>query len=112
DVPSRRELRLAAAEVHERQLSDIYQAIGQLTAILDDDAGDAAALAELDRIYAREQMWAELLDVIDRRALLAISARDRADLAFRAAALVERELADEDGAIPRHGAVLQLLPAH
>ena len=86
DLRERQALRHAAAQVYEEQLDDIYQAIGQLTAILDDDAGDAGALAELDRIYAQEKMWPELLDVVDRRALLAISARDRADLAFRAAA--------------------------
>jgi tetratricopeptide (TPR) repeat protein len=112
DPPTRRELRLAAAAVHEKQLSDVYQAIGQLTAILDEYAVDAAALAELDRIYAREKMWPELLDVLDRRAALAVSPGDRADLAFRAASLVEHELADPDASIPRYGGVLQVVPAH
>jgi tetratricopeptide (TPR) repeat protein len=112
DLRARQELRQAAAKVYEHQLSDIYQAIGQLTAILDDDAGDPAALAELDRIYVKEKLWPELLDVVDRRALLAINSRDRADLAFRAAALVEHELRDPDAAIPRYGAVLQVLASH
>ncbi|MBA2541142.1 MAG: hypothetical protein H0V17_15990, partial [Deltaproteobacteria bacterium] len=112
DVKVRAELRHAAAKVHEDQLDDIYQAIGQLTAILDDDAGEAGALAELDRIYSKQKMWPELLDIVDRRSLLAAAARDRADLAFRAAKLVDNELADPDAAIPRYGAVLQVLPAH
>ncbi|HSK02881.1 MAG TPA: tetratricopeptide repeat protein, partial [Kofleriaceae bacterium] len=112
DPPARRELRLAAAQVHEQQLSDIYQAIGQLTAILDEDLADPAALAELDRIYTGEKMWTELLEVVDRRANLAASAQHRADLMFRAGSLVERELSDPDGAIPRYGAVLGVLPAH
>ena len=71
ELPTRQALRHAAAEVYERQLDDVYQAIGHLTAILDDDAGEATALAELDRIYAKEKMWPELLDIVDRRALLA-----------------------------------------
>jgi len=112
DLRARQELRHAAAKVYEQELSDIYQAIGQLTSILDDDAGEGAALAELDRIYAKEKLWPELLDVVDRRALLAIAARDRADLAFRAAHLVELELHDPDAAIPRYGAVLQVLSSH
>jgi tetratricopeptide (TPR) repeat protein len=112
ELVARQELRAAAAAVYETKLNDIYQAISQLTAVLDDDAGDARALAELDRIYSKEKMWPELLDVVDRRALLAISARDRADFAFRAARLVETELADPDAAIPRYGAVLQVLPGH
>ncbi len=112
DLPARQALRIAAAKVYEHDLKDIYQAIGQLTAVLDDDQGDATALAELDRIYGAERMWPELLDVVDRRALLAISARDRADLAYRSARIVEHELADPDAAIPRYGAVLQISATH
>ncbi|MEO8704973.1 MAG: tetratricopeptide repeat protein, partial [Kofleriaceae bacterium] len=112
DLASRQALRQTAAKVYETQLSDVYQAIGQLNSILDDDAGNPTALAELDRIYTKEKLWPELLDVVDRRALLAVSARDRADLAFRAAQLVETELRDPDAAIPRYGAVLQVLPSH
>ena len=112
DLTQRQALRRVAASVFEHQLTDIYQAIGQLNAVLDDDAGDATALAELDRIYTKERMWPELLDVVDRRALLAISAKDRADLAFRAAQLVETELSDVDAAVPRYGAVLTVLASH
>ena len=109
---ARQALRHAAAAVYEGQLDDIYQAIGHLTAILDDDAGDLAALGDLDRIYAKQQAWPELLDIVDKRALLAANTKDRAELAFRAAKLVEIELTDPDAAIPRLGAVLQVLPAH
>jgi golgin subfamily B member 1 len=112
ELGERQALRRSAAQVYEQALHDIYQAIGQLTAVLDDDAGDAVALAELDRIYVHQKMGPELLDVIDRRALLAISARDRAELAYRAAHLVETELRDPDAAIPRYGGVLELLPSH
>jgi tetratricopeptide (TPR) repeat protein len=112
DVAQRASLRHTAAKVYEDQLDDIYQAIGQLTAVLEDDAGEQTALGELDRIYVKQKMWPELLDIVDRRSLLASAARDRADLAFRAARLVETELTDPDAAIPRYGAVLQVLPAH
>jgi golgin subfamily B member 1 len=108
----RQGLRRAASQVYERALHDSYQAIAQLNAILDDDAGDGGALAELDRIYAGKEMWPELLDVVDRRALLAISTRDRADLANRAAELVATELRDPAAAVARYGAVLQLVPSH
>ncbi len=112
DLQTRQSLRHAAATVYETQLDDVYQAIGHLTAVLDDDAGDAVALGDLDRIYAKQKLWPELLDVVDKRALLAASAKDRADLAYRAAKLVEIELTDPEAAIPRYGAVLQVLPAH
>ncbi|HEX7837173.1 MAG TPA: hypothetical protein VF469_06895, partial [Kofleriaceae bacterium] len=112
DLLERQVLRRSAAQVYERELHDVYQAIGQLTAVLDDDPGDAGALAELDRIYTGQKLWPELLDVLDRRAKLAVSAADRADLAHRAARLVEGELGDPVAAIPRHGAVLEIAPVH
>jgi golgin subfamily B member 1 len=112
DLPQRQDLRHTAAQVYEAHLDDIYQAIGHLTSVLDDDAGDARALAELDRIYAKQKMWPELLDIVDKRALLATNTQDRADLAFRAAHIVETQLTDPDAAIPRYGAVLQVQAAH
>jgi tetratricopeptide (TPR) repeat protein len=112
DLAERQGLRHAAAEVYEQKIDDIYQAISQLTAVLDDDAGEERALAELDRIYSKQKLWPELLDIVDKRALLAHNAQDRAELAYRAARLVEQELTDPEAAIPRYGAVLQVLPSH
>ncbi|HSN24723.1 MAG TPA: hypothetical protein VLT45_00510, partial [Kofleriaceae bacterium] len=112
EVELRQQLRHSAAQVYEHHLEDVYRAIEHYTAILDDDPSDAAALAELDRIYGKQKMWPELLDVLDKRALLATDARDRADLAYRAAHLVETEMSDPDAAIPRYGAVLGVLPSH
>jgi tetratricopeptide (TPR) repeat protein len=112
DVPLRQDLRLAVAQVYEHHLDDIYQAIAQLSSVLDDDAGELRALGELDRIYAKQKMWPELLDIVDKRALLATTQQDRADYAYRAAHIVEVQLTDPDAAIPRYGAVLQVMPAH
>lgn len=112
ELPARQELRGTLAIVYEQYLDDVYQAIAHLTAMLDDDAGDTRALAELDRVYAKQKMWPELLDIVDKRALLAPSTQDRADFAFRAAHIVETQLTDPEAAIPRYGAVLQVQPGH
>ncbi len=112
DPVARRALRLAAAKVDEEELGDIFDAIAQLQAILGEVAGDAEALAELDRLYLRERMWPDLLEIVDRRALLATDARGRADLAFRAARLVEQELLEPGDAITRYGGILQIDAAH
>ncbi len=112
ELPARQALRHAAAGVYETQLDDVYQAIGHLTAVHDDDANDQRALGDLDRIYAKQKMWPELLEIIDKRALLAPNATERADLAFRAGKLVELELSDPDAAIPRFGAVLGMVATH
>jgi len=112
DIAPRQDLRFAAAQIYEHHLDDVYQAISQLTSMLDDDAGDARSLGELDRIYAKQKMWSELLDIVDKRALLATTQKDRGDLAFRAAHIVETQLTDPEAAIPRYGAVLTIDPAH
>ncbi len=112
DAAAARQLRLDLAAVYERDLADPYQAIANLEAVLAADAGDATGLAELDRLYAANRMWPEQLDVLDRRALLAPEAAARAELAFRAAQLCERELGEPEAALGRYGAVLQILPSH
>ncbi|MEZ4402162.1 MAG: tetratricopeptide repeat protein [Kofleriaceae bacterium] len=107
-----RQLHLDLAAVYERDLTDPYQAIAHLEQVLAADAGDAVALTELDRLYAGARMWPELLDVLDRRALLATDAGSRAELAYRAAHLSETELVDPEAALTRYGAVLQIQPGH
>jgi tetratricopeptide (TPR) repeat protein len=112
EVPERRRLRLVLAAVAADQLRDPYDAIGNLQAALEEDAGDEEALIGLEKIHQRERMWPELLEILDRRALLETDSAARAELAYRAARLVERELADPEAAIPRFGAALQITPAH
>jgi tetratricopeptide (TPR) repeat protein len=112
EIPERRRLRFALAEVARDKLNDPYEAIASLTASLDEDASDHDALIGLEQIHQKERMWPELLEVLDRRALLAQTPDERGELAFRAARLVEREMADPEAAIPRYGAALQIAPAH
>jgi tetratricopeptide (TPR) repeat protein len=112
DAGAQRALRLDLAAVYERELRDPFAAIAHLEATLAADAGDATALAELDRLYADGRMWPELQDVLDRRALLATDAGARAELAYRAARLTEVELGEVEVAVGRYGAVLQIAPGH
>jgi tetratricopeptide (TPR) repeat protein len=112
ELGERRRLRLALAQVCSEHLKDPYEAIAQLQAALDEDAGDEEALVALEAIHAKERMWPDLLEVLDRRALLETDSAARAELAYRAARLVEKELADPETAIPRYGAALQMAPAH
>lgn len=107
-----RQLRLDLAAVHEKELGDAYEAQNQLQAVLAADQGDQVALAELDRLYQTTRMWPELLEVLDRRAVTSPDPAARAELAFRAAALTEKELVEPEAAIPRYGAVLTMAPGH
>jgi tetratricopeptide (TPR) repeat protein len=112
DPGDRRGLRMAAARVAERDLNDVFEAITQLQGVLGEHPQDAEALAELDRLFAREKQWPELLEVIDRRAALAGDLVGRAELAFRAARLVEQEMSEPSDAIQRYRAILQDVPTH
>ncbi len=109
---TRRQLRFTAADVAESHLNDAYEAIGQLTEVLGEDPSDIEALAGLDRLNEGEKMWPELVDIIDRRAALESDAGARAELGFRAARAVEKELFDVHQALERYTAVLEIDPAH
>ncbi len=111
EPPRRRELRFAAAEVYDQQLADAYEAIAQLRAILEEEPGDEEGLTALDRIYQREAMWPELLEILDRRAANAEGA-SRTELGYRAAHVVQTELMEPEEAIGRYAAVLELDSQH
>src|SRR4029077_19737345 len=78
--------------------------------LLDENPGDAEALASLDRILAAEGRHTDLVEVIDARAAAERDAVARDALAFRAARLVESELSDVEGAIGRYQRILALSP--
>ncbi|HUH00576.1 MAG TPA: tetratricopeptide repeat protein [Kofleriaceae bacterium] len=112
DPDARRALRFSAAEVSDSRLNDAFEAIAQLNAVLDDDSSDTEALAELDRIFQRDQMWIELVDVLDKRAELEVDVAARAELGFRAADVVGKELLDLERSLDRYAMVLQVDPKH
>ncbi|WP_428265392.1 tetratricopeptide repeat protein, partial [Haliangium sp.] len=111
----KRALYFAAADIYERELSDSYEAMACVRAVLDPqdgDPNDSEALARLDALYQGEAMWPDLVEVLDRRAALEANAAARAELAFRAAQVVEAELMDADAAIERYAAILAFAPGH
>ena len=64
----RRMLLLQSARFYEEKLGDAEQAIVELRRLLDENPGDAEALASLDRILGGEGRHADLVEVIDARA--------------------------------------------
>lgn len=121
----RRELRFAAASIYDEKLSDAFEAIALYRAVIDaedEPAGDAAALGsaaadgealrKLDTLYQREAMWPELLEILDRRIALEADAAERAELAYRAARVVETEMLELDAAVDRYAALLAYAPTH
>ncbi|MBP9086598.1 MAG: tetratricopeptide repeat protein [Kofleriaceae bacterium] len=111
-TPDRLALHTLAAQTYESKLADVHRGIAHWQALLEVDARNALALRELDRCYAAQHMWPELIDVLDQRAVLALASAERAELAYRAARIVAEQQHDLDAAIARYGGVLQVLPTH
>ncbi len=110
-----RPLRFAAAKVHERELGEPFEAITQMRAVLESDPDDPDALAALDRLYQDEELWPDLLEVLDRRSALEKpggEGRARHELMHRAAMVVADRLLESDSAIGRLRALLGEAPSH
>ncbi|MBI4512241.1 MAG: tetratricopeptide repeat protein [Deltaproteobacteria bacterium] len=108
---ARRPLQFAAAQVYDQELVDVYEAIAQYKSILEVSPGDVGALEALDEIFTREKSWSELVEIVDRRAALRSDASQRAELAFRAARIVELEQEEAGQAVERYRAILSFCPA-
>jgi len=112
DPAARRPLQFALAELYDKELDDSYESVAQLNAILEHEPEEVTALALLDEQYKTQAMWPELVEIIDRRLILETDVDARAELAFRGAQVVEKELMEADNAIGRYSAVLELNQQH
>ena len=108
----KKDLRLMLVEVYDEKLNDSFEAISQLNALLDINPQDEQVLVRLGDLYAREAMWEDLIQVLDRRVVLPSSGEQRAQLAFQAAKLVESELLDSTDALSRYIGVLDIERGH
>ncbi|HRC58487.1 MAG TPA: tetratricopeptide repeat protein, partial [Kofleriaceae bacterium] len=102
-------------QLYEDELRDDKQAIGAYLSILDAVGDEPSALAALDRIYVRNQMWPELADVISRQLTIVSPDDDRArflELKYRLGEVRERHLGKVEDAIEAYRDVLELDPEH
>jgi tetratricopeptide (TPR) repeat protein len=106
DAAARKELRGRLADLSETVLDDPRGAIEAWRARLDDDPGDAQALAALDRLYERTQSWRELVDVLRARERLADDKPARRALLVRIATTLSDKLADVPEAILAYRTVI------
>ncbi|NVB81638.1 MAG: tetratricopeptide repeat protein [Kofleriaceae bacterium] len=109
DVATKVGLYIDLGDLMETQLASTAKAIESYQAAFDLDENSDDALAALERLYRRDEKWANLAKVLDRRAEIQQEAGD----AGRAAA-IRRELAtlraeklgDLEGAIARYEAAV------
>jgi tetratricopeptide (TPR) repeat protein len=103
--------RLELAEAYEDRVSDKSQAIEQYRGVLAEDAESVQALKGLERLYAQQERWQDLLQVLERQ--LEISSGDRAQIALlmRIAGMWEEVFRKPDAAAQRLERVIDLDPS-
>ncbi len=99
-----------AAQMCETKLKDPYEAIAFYGQLLTRDPGHEKTLAALSVLYEKQEMWIELLEVLDRRSQLTSS--PKVDELFAGAVVAQDKLQDWEQAATRFGHVLSVDPRH
>lgn len=108
------DLYIALGDLSESHLASTAKAIEAYQAAVDLDATNDDALAALERLYRRDERWANLAKVLERRADVVEAAGDtgRAAAIRRELAVLRMEkLGDLEGAIQRYEAALDKDPS-
>ena len=103
------DLLIGLGDLQETQLASTSAAIAAYQAAADADENSDDALAALERLYRRDEAWANLAKVLDRRAEIQQANGDtnRATAIRRELATLRAEkLGDLEGAIARHEAAV------
>jgi tetratricopeptide (TPR) repeat protein len=104
---------LKLASNAEHKIHDLEQAVGFLRQVLDVDAGNALAYAELERILRANERWYDLVDVLAKHAEVeAAAGRKPKELALRVAIadVWDKELDSPDAAAEALEKVLEVAP--
>ena len=104
--------KLELAEAYEDRVSDKAQAVQQYRAVLEEQPENLQALKGLERLYAHQELWQELLDVLERQLGLVSAEREQIALLTRMAAMYEEEFLKHDKAAERLEQVVDLEPTH
>ncbi len=100
------------ARLEEVTLGDAETAASRYRAILDIDATDSDALGSLDRLATAAGRYAELADVLRRRADVARDVGQRTEFLFRLGQTYAGPLADPRAAVDALAEVLAAAPGH
>ncbi len=103
DISLRGELLGELAEIYDRHLADSDRAMSAYQRLLAVDPGNPetsrVAAVALDRLYAEEQRWPDLIDIVRRQAEWADTGEERISLLSRVAYIQEEHLEDKPAAI-------------
>jgi tetratricopeptide (TPR) repeat protein len=109
DVATKVGLLIDLGDLYETQLASTAKAIDSYQAAFDLDENSDDALAALERLYRRDEKWANLAKVLDRRAEISHESGDSgraAAIRRELATLRAEKLGDLEGAIARYEAAI------
>ncbi|MCB9635009.1 MAG: tetratricopeptide repeat protein [Sandaracinus sp.] len=106
---SARDYRAQAADVVLRRLSDQDRAVSMFEAILADDPAHPTALDALATLHRQREEWAQLAELLQRRARLA-QGSSKIDALLELAEIYDDRLSRTDDAIVQYEAVLVIEP--
>jgi len=108
DLPSElmQRLLIRLASLYDNQLADGARAIACYQRAVDIDPEDQSALEALEKLYRRDENWAELLEVYRRKVALEQDPNQREALRFQIAYLQEEMLAQPEQAIATYTEIL------
>ena len=100
------------AEIYEDRLDDLEKATLHYQQALSQDAFSLPALKGLERIYARDEKYAELLQILEKQLELAATPRQKIGLYERIGSLQEEEFVDREKATEAFEAIIEVEPNH
>jgi golgin subfamily B member 1 len=103
---TRRALWLRAAEVYERELDQVGEAVGRYRKVLETHPHDPVTLKALDRLFFNERDWEALAAVLQREIAIATEEEEQLDLRFRLGYIREMVFQDAPGAIALYAEAL------
>ncbi|HET8935911.1 MAG TPA: tetratricopeptide repeat protein [Polyangiales bacterium] len=104
--------KLELAEAYEERVADKSKAIEQYKRVLEVDAENLQALKGLERLYLGQQLFQDLLDVLERQLEVVQNERDQVVLLVRIAGMWEQEFLKPEKAAERLERVVELDPLH
>ncbi|MBI3179401.1 MAG: hypothetical protein HYZ27_07045, partial [Deltaproteobacteria bacterium] len=112
DAASRQHHLRRLGAISGEHLKDVQRATAYLQAALQYDPRDDQALAALDALLERNQMWAALADLLERRIDLAGEPSAKSRLLERLAVVWSDHLMDAEAALRCHQQILEIDPDH
>src|SRR5262249_8203389 len=76
------------------------------------NAGDRRVFEQLERLLAAQERWADVIDLLERRAALAEDAQERVFILLNVAALARERLLDDERSIEAYQRIRAWAPAH